>query len=226
MSTELLAPREQLCDRLPPRNVQIFDLKRDPLLETPLDERGLVDVAKLIEQIKTTVDPSYRWTSQVNDVHHLQWPASHYHNQDGVHSNPHVFRDLAISKVTVPRVFHNWLHRITIPPPLPSDEVMGYRTEAQNVAVSLFRTAKLGKQITRIKGLSDTIIEHRLIHQFEDFSQQYEEARIIPVEFNLIDTSERLATIHDMFAIGSKLGKIATVSTIVRRVTQSSAKAA
>jgi hypothetical protein len=122
---------------LPPRDVWLLDPERERIA-TPTDERGLVVVPSLIAAVRKTIRPEYRWTAPY-DIHHFQWPDAWYPYYPGIdRANPHQFRELSIHKGLVPREFHNWLHRITIPPPVPSHEVMFYRVEAWDVARALF----------------------------------------------------------------------------------------
>lgn len=122
---------------LPPVQFRLLDPKKGKI-ETPLDTMGLVAIPKLITAVKATISPEYKWTRPC-DVHHFQWPGNlypYYPGRDRV--NPDAFRELPIHKGAAPRDFHNWLHLITIPPPLPDEEVMRYRIEAWHVAEELF----------------------------------------------------------------------------------------
>ena len=128
-------------DGLPPENVWLVD-PRDPNFErlaTPVDERGLIEISKLVEAVKTTIDQKYKWQGP-NDVHHFYWPEHNYPHDDARSRNTsrQVFHNLPIHKGLVPRVFHNWLHSVTEPPEMPDREVMTYRVEAWDVAKYLF----------------------------------------------------------------------------------------
>lgn len=46
---------------LPPRDLWLFDPETDGKIPTPLNEYGLVDADELIDTVKSTVDPSYKW---------------------------------------------------------------------------------------------------------------------------------------------------------------------
>lgn len=98
-------------------------------LETPTDDRRIVDVDATVELVKAQLAPGYEWPSGL-DVHHFEWYRHRYPNvrQPGV-VNPYMFCELPPHKGLVPRVFHNFLHEITLPPPIPSEEVMFYRVE-------------------------------------------------------------------------------------------------
>lgn len=218
MDARLFVPHEQSYS-LPPRELQRFTLGHDEKLQTPLDDYGLVDVSELIYQVKKTVDPSYTWDSPFNDVHHIQWPSRQYQYLPHSQVNPQEFRNLSISKIYTPRVFHNWVHRITEPPPPPPIEVMYYRTEAQRVAIALFRTVRAGKGLKRRKGLNETELESRLIQNFDEFSNRLEIARTIPAEFQLLDIHDYAPkSFEDMFKIQSQLGKLATIPVVTRSI--------
>lgn len=132
---------------------------RKPLTEkipTPTDDRGLIDISELIRVVKATIEPEYEWPSYASN-HHFYWPGNAYpHDFTGL-VNPAYFRNLSIHKGNIPRVFENWLHEITIPPAVPSEEVMHYRVQAWDVALNLFKSAR---QVVRWE---------RLIRQREEY---------------------------------------------------------
>ncbi|HEU4830780.1 MAG TPA: hypothetical protein VFS65_01245 [Candidatus Saccharimonadales bacterium] len=204
---------------LPPPEVVVADLHKNYPIETPLDERGLVDVPKLLVEMSKTVDPNYDWRSQFNDVHHLQWPNRWYDDEDKEFEttlvNPNEFRSLAIGKWVLPRVLHNWIHKVTEPPKIPDMDTMHYRIEAQRVTTSLFLTARSSKRIWRSKFLTEKQIQNQLMQRFDTFSTQLEDAKSVPANFQLIDLPERSPqNIDDMFDIGAKLGKYAVAGTV------------
>lgn len=203
---------------LPPRELWLFDpTKESELLPTPIDTRGLVDMVGLIALMKTTVAPGYDWRSPFVDEHHLQWPDRWYNR--GNENSPHAFRNLAISKVRVPRIFHNWVHRITEPPSMPAEEVMQYRIDAQRVAISLFQQVKNSKTAARKKHLDDVGFEKLLIQRFDTFAQTFEQAKQTPREFQLIDyENQALRSVEDMVRIGTKLGRFSVVESATDRV--------
>lgn len=206
---------------LPPPDMWLYNPEKEGRLPTPLDERGLVDPDALITLVSSTVDPSYRWPSPFNDVHHLQWPHANYHQHEDINFNPQVFRNLSVSKLYVPRIFHNWTHKITEPPPVPHPEVMRYRIEAQRVALALFQAIRASKRTLRLKMLDDNELETRLITQFETFNQAVEDGLRIPEEFRLVDLSDYHGeSIEEMFHLAPQVGKLAVTSSAVRLVTQ------
>lgn len=198
-------------DRLPPPDMRLYNPGKEGLLDTPLDERGLVDLNRLVALGKSTVDAAFGWQSRENDVHHLQWVGRYYDIADAfVEADTHVFRNLVNRKAYVPRLFHNWVHYITAPPPVPSDEVMSYSIDAQRVAMSLARTAGLATKLTRNVRMSEARLRERLDQEFENYNLYIENAREVPREFSLVAIDELEAqTVDDMLLANKRLGKLA-----------------
>ncbi len=198
-------------DSLPPLDVRQYDVRKQGRLETPLDERGLVDLSELVALAKATVDPSYDWTSRENDVHHLQWAERHYDIASAfVDADTKVFRNLVNRKVYVPRVFHNWVHHITEPSPVPSSEVMQYSIDAQRVALSLSRTAGLAMKLTRRAGITELQLQRRLDEEFINYNLYIENAREVPREFSLLAIEQLEArNVDEMLLANKRLGRLA-----------------
>jgi len=197
---------------LPPQELWLHNPDIDGLIPTPLDERDLVDLDKLVSTTLATVDNSFGWTSEFNDVHHLQWYASRYpriENDDQL-VNMREFRELVNRKAYLPRVFHNWVHRIMEPPPVPTIEVMNYSIDAQNVAMSLARTASLAVRLTRIRKMPEQRLASRLDQEFEKYNLYLDNARLVPKEFSLLAIKEfEVKSPDDILLINKKLGKLA-----------------
>jgi len=211
MTDRLHAPHTVSRDSLPPAEVRAYDPSRYGMLPTPLDERGLVDLDGLVMLAKSTVDPEYTWQSSFNDVHHLQWHAGYYprpKHDDEV--NMHTFRELVNRKAYIPRVFHNWIHYITEPPPIPTDEVMQYSIDAQRVAMSLAHTASLAVRLTRIARMPEKKLLMRLDQEFEHYAIYLDNAREVPEEFSLIAIHEIEAkSAEEMLIANKRLGRLA-----------------
>jgi len=120
---------------LPPEEYWLVDPAAGRI-DTPVDERGLIRVDQLISDVKATIDPAYQWPSHVS-VHHIYWWNGLYEGREAQQ-----FREIAPHKVLVPRVFENWLHRITAPCAVPDADVMRERRQAYAVAKSLFSHAR------------------------------------------------------------------------------------
>jgi len=216
---------DAFCGRpsLPPLEFRLYDPKVEGKIPTPIDERGLVDVDALIDVVNGTVDSSFSWKSSMNDIHHLHWASRYYDFRFGMQVNPQEFRNLDISKIQTPRIFHNWIHQITEPPPVPSEDVMQYRIETQRVVQALFRSVRQGKQISRNKLVSDDVVAGKLIQHFDEFNKNLEAAKRLPVEFQPFDLDSCTPeNIEDMFAMSRSIGKAAIVSTVVRKVERNS----
>ncbi len=143
----MAVPAETLrAQHLPPYEARLINPKVQKI-ETPLDDRGLVDVSALIAAVKNTVEPWYTWPTHRNDEHHFYWPVADYplHNPGGT-AELKKFHELPINKGYVPRVFHNWLHSVTIPPAQPEGEVMVNRIESWEIASSLFQRARIATE--------------------------------------------------------------------------------
>lgn len=203
---------------LPPRE---FWLLPDEPFETPVDERGIVDIERLVQQVKSTIDPAYIW-QQSDSTHHFYWPAVLYSHDDKWLSDKKTystgrFRELPIHKGELPREFENWLHLVSLPPAVPSREVMQYRTEAWRVAASLFASARrVVLWEKRAEKRSQYIQRHPevIMHENDDaFAREYiadildkhfrgverhmDELERIPPEFRLVepcDSPKELAT--------------------------------
>ena len=180
-------------------------------MPTPLDERGLVDMNGLVELAKETVDPSYDWASSESDIHHLQWVSRRYDVATAfLDVDGNAFRNLVNRKAYVPRVFHNWIHYITEPPPIPTQEVMQYSIDAQRVALSIARTAGLAIKLTRHQGLTDVQLRRRLDEEFINYNLYIDNAREVPAEFSLLAIEQIEAnTIDEMLHANKRLGKLA-----------------
>lgn len=213
-------------ETLPPPDARLINPHATDFspLATPVDERGLVDIHTLIDQVKATVDPNYIWPKHAS-IHHFYWPETWYKMPyHEPYENPAAFRNLPINKGLVPRVFENWLHQITIPPVLPEREVRAYTVEAWFVARDLFRMARKTVQWQRIaerrrqliadnptivtEGFNGTdIIGEEIMHEifeknFRGVTRHIERNAQLPEAFRLLPITEEPAT------IAQALGKI------------------
>jgi hypothetical protein len=211
-------------DALPPLQYRLINYGEK--FPTPTDDRGVVDIPKTIKLVKSTVDPSYRWHGEPS-VHHFLHPESSYpYIDEPDQANPAHYRNLPIFKGLVPRDFENWLHRITLPPPLPEEEVMIYMTEAWDVARDLFKMARktvqwerhargrranviakpqiLKEKFDGIDVIGEEIIKEVFLKNFRGLEYQFRRLETIPPEFRLVEKEEspkRLATSLGRFAI-------------------------
>jgi hypothetical protein len=206
---------------LPPEKYWLVD-PAEKQIPTPVDARGLILVPELIQTVKNTVDPEYKWPPHLS-VHHLYWEGWWYESAFAGDS-ARKFRELPIHKALVPRMFENWLHCITEPPDVPDPEVMEYRVEAWSVAESLFRSVRQAVNWERKARRRAALLERKPETLPEEFNgediigrevigaslQQHfagmdrELARLerIPPEFRLVEPDESHIT------LAAQLGKI------------------
>ena len=124
---------------LPPQEFWLINPERDKF-ETPVDDRGFVDVPTLVQAVKDSIDSEYKWPEHLS-VHHLYWKEDWY-SSPFIGMNGQKFRELPIHKALVPRVFENWLHYVTIPPDVPDPELMQRRVKSWTVASDLFHSVR------------------------------------------------------------------------------------
>lgn len=198
-------------ETLPPPDARLHDPRRDGYIPTPVNDLGLVDIPRLINTVKETVDPGYEWPTGLS-VHHFYWPMHLYpHTTGDDHCSPATFRQIPVHKGLVLRTFENWLHAITEPPAMPDQEVMDYRVEAWLVARDLFRTARTTiqweRRAKRRRELIATnpdiipagfngadIIGEEIMHEvlekhFRAFEKHLDRQNRIPEELRIVDIS-------------------------------------
>lgn len=142
---------------LPPEEAWLINPKRDKF-ETPVDDRGFIDVPTLIQAVKDSIDPEYVWPKNLS-VHHLYWKEDWYSSRF-IGMDGQKFRNLSPHKALVPRVFENWLHAVTIPPDVPDPFMMQQRITAWTQARSLFDSARQVIRWERMARRRALLIEH------------------------------------------------------------------
>lgn len=206
---------------LPPRELWLFTPGVDEKLPTPVDDRGIVETQKLIDLVKTTVDPSYSWdTSKKSNIHHFFFEHNKYRSDPEAFVDPEKFCELAINKIFLPRKFHAWLHKVMAEPPVPSEETMYYRILMQDVSSRLFRTAEQSEQLMHARYITDEKLQRGLTWHFQDFNRIIDYAqRTIPPEFHPYDLSLfQPETETDLHKIVPTLGRMALSDTFTREV--------
>ena len=200
-----------LLSSLPPRETWAHNPETQGLLPTPVDERGLVDLDALVATVRSTVEPGHQWESPFNDVHHLQWESNRYTSRkkaERMFMND--FRQLSSRKAFVPRQFHNWVHRVTEPSPVPDTEVMQYCIDAERVAVSLAHQAVLATRLTRNTEFSEVHRRERLKQSFEAYTTLVDNARLVPPEYRRVPIQAIEIDSYEAFPIVAKrLGRLA-----------------
>jgi hypothetical protein len=214
---------------LPPRDawlVNPFDPKFEKLI-TPTDDRGLILIDQLIDDVKSTVDPTYTWPGNL-EVHHFYFFDSWYPNLRELPApdNPAIFRNLAIHKGLMPKVFEAWLHAITLPAEVPELEVRRHRVKAWWVAQNLFKSAKetlrweelvasrrqlivnqpdiLKREFNGSDEIGEAYMQEVMEKNFHRFEAHLKAHEAIPEEFRIIETEEPTKIISSLGRIVSK----------------------
>lgn len=197
--------RERVDDLyLPPQHARAWDEVTDGKLQTPLNTHGVVDLDALVALGKQTVENGYDWTSRLNDVHHLQWPEAFYADDELAHE----FRETVDRKAFLPRQFHNWLHHITEPPPVPSEEVMKHTVDAERAIRALASTAALATRLTRMRWIPERKRAARLEKEYMNYQLYVENAREIPEEFLRVSPHELAAgSVEEMLEVSRRIGR-------------------
>jgi hypothetical protein len=117
-----LVPLLELSEHLASKGDRIRGID---LLDVPLDEHGIPKRTEFVKMVLGTIATDHYWTGFV-DIHHLAWPGIDYHNmREGDDRYMAMkYRGCATLKVRVPRQLHNYFHKVTHQPPLPSVDVM------------------------------------------------------------------------------------------------------
>lgn len=111
-------------------------------IEVKLNSKGLVDDKALIADVQSTIHPDFIWAGRA-DRHHLYWPRADYVTmQQTSESKAYAFREVGTNVIRVQRVFHNWIHAITLPPPMPEPEVMQYSLETWEIMGNFYKAVR------------------------------------------------------------------------------------
>lgn len=209
---------------LPPPEVWLINPFREQLI-TPVDDRGLIIVDQLIADVKATIDPAYTWPGGT-EIHHLYYLSSRYPDDKSVspEDNPSVFRNLAVHKAVMPRIFEAWLHEIMIPAAVPTLEVRRNRVLSWWTARNLFKAAQemlTWEERVRIRRL-DVAVNPERVEEFEGvdiygelYMRQIMEDNFDRLFSHLIKNEEippefRLIKAEDPEAIVTELGRFAS----------------
>lgn len=217
---ELLDPQNQASLWLPPRDMWLYNPEKDGLLETPTDQYGLVDLDKFVILLNETVSSEFSWKSPFSDIHHLQNPARNYPtlSEKPGRVDMKKFRELTSRKIRKERIMHNWAHKALRPADPPSEEVMIHCIQAEEIAVSLFRTARLATRLTRMPQIPEKKLEQRLNEEYENYALHIENAREVPKEFSRLAIDQLEArNVDEMLVANRKLGKLALETIPIRK---------
>lgn len=107
---------------------------------TPVDENGLIKIPDLLLAVRATLDPDYKITGTQDDHHYYYYDCWYPYVSSG--PNPYAFRNLPIHIGHMPRPFHQWIEKVTIPADVPSPAVMQIAVETFNIQKNMFRTER------------------------------------------------------------------------------------
>jgi hypothetical protein len=125
---------------LPPPDVWLINPKEDIVPTHFIGE--ILDTDRLLADVEATIDPSFVWPPEDNE-HHYLWPARFYPMGDNLELTAiKKVRDLSVSKVRLPIMFHDWLHQVTLPPPVLSQQAAEQRLRAWHNTQTLFNIAR------------------------------------------------------------------------------------
>lgn len=135
----------QRTDRLEVRGSRVHIRE---YIETPYDEYGIIDKRALFARIMGSV-ARFDWEGSYEGPHHIMWPRDFYSGKGygKKHAIPAQFRGCQSLKVILHRDLHDYTHKITEPPELPSIDVMEQYWREQlevNHLYSLIRHHGLG----------------------------------------------------------------------------------
>ncbi|MGK2896166.1 MAG: hypothetical protein ACSLEY_00990 [Candidatus Saccharimonadales bacterium] len=182
-----LAPLATHSELLNRRNGQLIVLDK---LETPVDEYGIPQPHLLIKDVLGSVAISRVWTGGY-DVHHVAWPEAAYHryNDETESLTGSYFRGAAALKVRLPRQLHNYIHAVTEPSPMPSEDVMQQWIKEQRQVSRLYDTVSR-KNLSDATDLSE---EQREKYRFNNYRQKLDTME--DGELGLMPNREQLASI-------------------------------
>ncbi len=113
------------------------------LLETPLDEYGIPRRVELMRMVLGTLSVHHIWAGEY-DLHHAAWPGEQYRRiEDGNYGVGARYRGSGSLKVRLPRQLHNYVHKITIEPPMPPLDIMRQYALEHGQVNRLYDTIKL-----------------------------------------------------------------------------------
>ena len=198
------------------------------MIQTPVDDRGLVDIYEHVKLVKQTLSPEIDWKQHQSNIHHFYWPARLYKNTEeaGAQNIQSIFCGLPVHKGLLPIQFQNWLHRISEPPEVPEQEVMEYRIESWKVANDLFQAVRNFKRRDRcLRKVYSQVLENPELREIDEiekellsdlygnFFNKYEKLHqrlfTIPEEFRLVDPD----TPFDQ--LNKELGKLAGSTSLI-----------
>ncbi len=216
MSERMSAPQDSPL-HLPPVELRHPDFRHPGTssfyrLDTPVTEIGLVDTPKFMKLVKGTLNAAYKWPSLLDDEHHELWPSSAYDT-----SALHQLRNNQVNKKYYPRIFHNWAHKVTLPPSVPPEDTVHNINIFQESINDMHSAVQISKMLTRNPDISQRSLQERLKELHEDYHDALSKIDVLPIEYQLIDPEAfRKETVYDLLMINGELGRLAVVSSVGR----------
>lgn len=141
LDEQSLIPIVELSDHLALVKNQVIGVD---LLSVPLDQYGIPRRDAFVTMALGSIATEYIWRG-FEDAHHIAWPRANYQiGGKGQHqSKASQFRECESMKVRVPRQLHNYFHKVTLPPPVPSEEVLRQYLTEQIQVKALYQVATL-----------------------------------------------------------------------------------
>lgn len=140
-------------------------------IETPYDyETGQIDHFALVQSVAEMVDPDYQWKAPFFDEHHLFWYAHRYNTT--FQQDPELaveFRNMATNKLWVPRQFHNMIHAVTLPPPVPDQDTMRREVKLFRRHSFMYRIANEAMRLEHLRNVSEQVVSQKGEVWFVDF---------------------------------------------------------
>lgn len=219
------APGSFERDGLPPPDYFDGDWRTDRL-ETPVDDRGIVDGQKLLHLLLATFPENTAFQSDKLNAHHLYFYKRWYSHSDNPEDfSESRFRNLPINLWLMPLPLHQQLHHRFTPPPKPKADTMLYTMESFEIAKSLFGKTRgkfkyprmkrrhliekgLGPNASEIKDLDKIefeLMSESLQNLFPDWEEYARRAEKVPRQFRLIEINDPSEPLRNLT---TRLGKL------------------
>jgi hypothetical protein len=183
--------------------------------QTPTDQYGLVRVKPLEKIIDGTFpEPSDRLDASLYpNNHHLYWPARWYETShdypSAVQSARTAFRNHPLNQLRIGHGAHQRLHDVTIPPPMPEDDVMYLRLKYMQFGRAAFIASRyvirLDRELRRLRGELPSqgergMAESRrkgIYRNLKTYEESIEELAAVPPELHIVsvDPQQSLRTV-------------------------------
>lgn len=148
-------------------------------IETPYDEYGIIDKRELFRRLLGSVSADFYWGGSYEGPHHLLWPRSYY---SGGGARPEQslserFRGAPSLRVILRRDLHDWLHEATLPPQIPSRDVMWHHDHEQSQILRLYDTIR-HRSLSKIHGMSHEQKEDYRLRRFHELLDEMDDGQV------------------------------------------------